>query len=134
VVIYRNCDGAVCFYSVTKRAEKQGAVCFYSVTKRAEKQGAVCFYSVTKRAEKQGAVCFYSVTKRAEKHMGPEDLELYCFDVAALNSKGTASVKKKVIGETLEKKTRKNRKILKVAHKFDHNFNEFEMNVKFCIL
>ncbi len=41
-----------------------------------------------------GAVCFYSVTKRAEKHMGPEDLELYCFDVAALNSKGKKDVKK----------------------------------------
>jgi hypothetical protein len=46
--------------------------------------------------------------------MGPEDLELYCFDVAALNSKGTASVKrysigkkKKVTGKNLEKKTRK---------------------------
>jgi hypothetical protein len=38
-----------------------------------------------------GAVCFFSVTKRAEKHMGPEDQELYCFDVAALNSKGKES-------------------------------------------
>ncbi len=88
-----------------KRAEKQGAVCFYSVTKCAEKQGAVCFYSVTNRAEKQGAVCFYSVTKRAEKHMGPEDLELYCFDVAALNSKGKKKLRTKTSKK--DKKTEK---------------------------
>jgi hypothetical protein len=68
-----------------------------------------------------GAVCFYSVTKRAEKHMGPDDLELYCFDVAALNSKGKASVKKSS-GQKPRKKRQENRKILKFAHKFDHIF------------
>ncbi len=39
------------------------------------------------------ALSVFSVTKRVEKHMGPEDLELYCFDVAALNSKGKKDVK-----------------------------------------
>jgi hypothetical protein len=44
--------------------------------------------------------------------MGPEDLELYCFDVAALNSKGNKSY-----GQKSKKKTR-NKKNPKICAQF----------------
>jgi hypothetical protein len=57
--------------------------------------------------------------------MAPEDLELYCFDVAALNSKG-----KKVTDKNLKKKDVKTEKSITFFEDFfENHFSKFKINV-----